>query len=76
MKTYYIEFERQGWTLAVVKVEADTYEEAVYKALLALHDNDDISPIPAEMARKRLEDGDIDWIVGEDGNEISLDEIN
>ena len=33
MKTYYIEIERQGYTLAVIKVEASTYEEAKLKGI-------------------------------------------
>ena len=45
MRTFFIEVERQGWTLAVVKVEAETLDEAINKALRAIHSADDISEI-------------------------------
>ena len=75
MRTYYIEIERQGWTLCVIKVEANTYEEAELKALKAWHANDDISEISEEAAHDRLESGDIDYMIDEDGCEIDLDDI-
>ena len=70
MKSYYIEIERQGWTLAIVKVKANTYEEAELKALKALHGTDDISEISKEQATASLENGDIDYLLDEDGSEI------
>lgn len=75
MKTYYIEIERQGYTLAIVKVEADNYEQAQLKALKALHLNDDISEISEDTAYDRLQLGDIDYIIDEDGNEIDLEDL-
>ena len=74
MRTYYIEIERQGWTLAVVKVEAETYEEAELKALKALHDTDDISEIDEEAVKERVKSGDIDYVIDEDGCEIDLED--
>lgn len=75
MKTYYIEIERQGYTLAVIKVEAETYQEAELKALKALHANDDISEISEESALERLQSGDIDYMIDEDGCEVDLDDL-
>ena len=75
MKTYYIEIERQGYTLAVIKVEAETYEEAKLKSLEAWHANDDISEISEEQAINRLQSGDIDYMIDEDGCEIDLDDL-
>ena len=74
MRTYYIEIERQGWTLAIVKVEAETYEEAEYKALKALHMNDDISEASEESVKARLDSGDIDYVIDENGNEIDTED--
>lgn len=70
MRTYYIEFERQGYTLAIVKVEAESFEEAKLKAFEAWHANDDIGEISAEQATAALESGEIDYIIDEDGFEI------
>ena len=75
MKTYYIEIERQGYTLAVIKVEASTYEEAKLKALEAWHANDDISEISEESALERLQSGDIDYMIDEDGCEVDLEDL-
>lgn len=75
MKTYYIEIERQGYTLAVIKVEAESYQEAKLKALEAWHANDDISEISEESALDRLQSGDIDYMIDEDGCEIDLDDL-
>ena len=73
-KTYYIEIERQGWTLAVVKVKAETYEEAELKALKALHANDDLSEIDEDSVKERVKSGDIDYVIDENGNEIDVEE--
>ncbi len=75
MKTYYIEIERQGYSLAVIKVDADSYEQAELKALKALHANDDISEISEESALERIQSGDIDYMLDEDGDEIDLDDL-
>ena len=74
MRTYYIQIERQGWTLAVVKVKAETYEEAEYKALKALHMNDDISEASKESVKASLDSGDIDYVIDENGDEIELED--
>lgn len=74
MRTYYITVERQGWTLAVVKVRAESYEEAQRKALLALHANDDISEISEEQARETVESDDNLYMIDEDGTEIDFSE--
>ncbi len=70
MRTYYIEIERQGWTLAIVKVEADSYEQAELKALKALHVTDDISETSRERAIEALDSGAIEYVLDEDGCEI------
>lgn len=70
MRTYYIEIERQGWTLAIVKVEADNYEQAELKALKALHATDDISETSRERTIEALDNGTIEYVLDEDGCEI------
>ena len=72
MKTYYIEIERQGWPLAVVKVTAENYEEAEHKALKALHVTDEISELPEENVFERIQSGDIDYVIDENGDEIDV----
>lgn len=74
MRTYYIEVERQGWALAVVKVEAETYEEAELKALKALHATDDLSEIDENSVKERVANGDIDYVIDENGDEIELED--
>lgn len=75
MKTYYIEIEGQGsMVLAVVKVEAENEEEAKLKALKALHATEDIYSITKEEAQNILDNGDIDYMLDEDGSEIDIDE--
>lgn len=71
-KTYYIQIERQGNTLAVVKVEASSKEEAELKALKAYHATDDISEISKDDAHNILDSGEIDYILDEDGDETEL----
>ena len=73
-KTYYIQIERQGWTLAVIKVKAKSYQEAECKALKAWHATDDISEISKESAEQELENGSIDYIIDENGDEIDPEE--
>ena len=75
MKTYYIEIERQGYTLAVIKVNADTYEEAELKAFKALHANDYVNEISEDEALERLDLGDIDYMIDENGDEVDIDEL-
>lgn len=75
MRTYYMTIERQGYTLAVVKVEAESYEQAQLKASKVWTDNDDIGEISEESALERLQSGDIDFIIDEDGTEIHLDDL-
>lgn len=75
MKTYYIQIERQGNLMWTVKVNANSYEEAEYKALKACHDTDDISETSEESIKEQIVNGDIDVIIDEHGYEIDLDEI-
>lgn len=70
MKTYYIEIERQGTTMVIVKVNANSYEEAELKALKAWHANDDISETSQERAIEALNNGEIEYVLDEDGCEI------
>ena len=70
MKTYYIEIERQGYTLAVIKVNANSYEEAELKALKALHATDDINETSQERVIDALNNGEIEYVLDEDGCEI------
>lgn len=72
MKTYYIEIERQGNTLAVVKVEAENYDEAELKALEAIHTGDVISEISEEDARDRLSSGAVDFVLDAYGDEVDM----
>lgn len=75
MRTYYITIERQGYTLAVVRVKAESYEEAERKALLALHANDDISELTEEQARATIESDENGlYMIDENGEEIDFDE--
>ena len=74
MRTYYIELERQGNILAVVKVEAESFGEAKLKALEAWHANDDIGEISFEQATFALESGEIDYIIDDDGDESDLED--
>ena len=71
--TYYIQFERQGNLLAIVKVEAETYEEAECKACRALHSYDDISETDGRYACEAVYEGVIDYIMDENGDEIDID---
>lgn len=73
-RPYYIQIERQGNLLGIIKVEAFTYEEAEYKALKALHGCDDISETTEENARASVESGELDIILDENGDEVDLDE--
>lgn len=73
-RTYYITVERQGYTLAVVKVEAESYDEAERKALLALHANDDIEELTKEQARAIVKSEDGLYMIDENGDEVDLDE--
>ena len=75
MKTYYIEIERQGNVLWVVRVEANSYQEAELKALKAIHMNDDIYAADEDSVKSMLENGEIDYIIDEDGCEIDIDEL-
>lgn len=74
MKKYYISIERQGSIMWVVKVNASSYEEAETKALKAVHLNDDITDIDEETVKDMLQNGDIDFIIDEEGDEIGIDE--
>ena len=76
MKTYYIEIEEQGYTVALVKVDANQLQEAELKALKALHATNNICEISKEDAKARLESGDIEYIIDEDGCEVDLDETD
>lgn len=68
MRTFFIEVERQGWTLAVVKVEAETLDEAINKALRAIHSADDISEIFPEAIQDFA-----GIIIDENGDEADID---
>ena len=74
-KIYYIEIERQGNTLGVIKVNAANDQEATLKALLALHSCDTISTITKEVACSRIEEGYINYIIDEDGGELSVEDL-
>lgn len=75
MRTYYITIERQGNVMWIVKVEAESYAEAERKALIALHIDDDIYDADEDSVKEMLENGDIDYIIDEDGCEIDLDDL-
>lgn len=75
MKTYYIEIEGQCSTvLALIKVKAETEDEAKLKALKALHATEDIYSVTQEEAQDLIDSGEIDYMLDEDGCEIDIDE--
>lgn len=75
MKTYYIEIEGQcSMVLAVIKVQAENEDEAKLKALKALHATEDIYSISEEEAKQLVDDGEVDYMLDEDGSEIDIDE--
>ncbi len=75
MKTYYIEIEGQcSMVLAVIKVQAENEDEAKLKALQALHATEDIYSITEEEAKQLVDDGEVDYMLDEDGSEIGIDE--
>ncbi len=75
MKTYYIKIEEQGCVVAIVKVNANSYQEAELKALKALHATENISEISKENAVDEFESCNVDVMIDEDGCEIDLDEL-
>lgn len=75
MQTYYIKIERQGWTLAIVRVQATSYEEARVKALEILHQNDDIFETTQQTAVNELQDGSLDYIIDEKEGELELGDL-
>ena len=75
METYYIEIEGQcSMVLAVIKVQAENEDEAKLKALKALHATEDIYSISEEEAKQLVDDGEVDYMLDEDGSEIDIDE--
>ena len=72
--TYYISIERQGSVMWVVKVNANSYEEAEAKALKAIHSNDDISEVTEEQARENLNPEIGLFLMDENGNEVDIEE--
>lgn len=71
---YYISIERQGSIMWVVKVNASSREEAEAKALRTVHLNDDITDIDEETVKDMLQNGDIDFVIDEEGDEIDIEE--
>ena len=75
MQTYYIEIEGQcSMVLAVIKVQAENEDEAKLKALKALHATEDIYSISEQEAKQLVDDGEVDYMLDEDGSEIDIDE--
>lgn len=75
MQTYYIEIEGQcSNVLAVIKVKAENEDEAKLKALKALHATEDIYSISKEEAKNLVDDGEVDYMLDEDGCEIELED--
>lgn len=72
--TYYISIERQGSIMWIVKVNASSREEAEAKALKAVHLNDDITEEDEDTVKDMLQNGDIDFVIDEEGDEIDIDE--
>ena len=75
MQTYYIKIERQGWTLAIIRVQATSYEEARVKALEILHQNDDVFETTHRKAVNELQDGNLDYIIDEKEGELELGDL-
>ena len=75
MKTYYIQIsDCQNNTIAVVAVEAENKQEAQNKALRAIHVNDDISTITKSDVEEMLDNGEIEYVIDEDGCEVDIDD--
>lgn len=73
-KKYYIEIEDcQNNPIAVVKVEAENFQEAKYKALRALHSEDNLYGITKEEAIKYTEENGL-VMIDEWGEEVDYDE--
>lgn len=73
-KIYYIEIERQGNPMCVVKVEAISRVEAEAKALRAIHQTDDIYDISRKAVQDMLDEGHIDYVIDEDGCETDVED--
>ena len=73
MKPYYISIERQGSVMWVVKVNANSREEAEAKALKAIHSNDDILELTKEQVKETLNPEIGLFLMDENGDEV-LDE--
>ena len=71
---FYVQIEDcQGNVEAVVAVEADNKQEAKYKALRALHTEDNIYIVSKKDAVNAVEDSGV-VPIDEDGEEIDLEE--
>lgn len=71
---YYIQIEDcQNNIEAVIAVEAENEQEAKYKALRALHSEDNIYIVSKEDAMNTVEDSGI-IPIDEDGEEIDLED--
>ena len=71
---YYVQIERQGCLMSTIKVEANDEEEAINKALRAIHHNDDIYVMGSDAREEilnQLEDGD--YLIDENGDELDID---
>ena len=71
---YFVQIEDcQNNIVAVVVVEAENTMEAKYKALRALHINDNLYIIDKDEAKEVVENNGI-IAIDEDGDEIDLDD--
>lgn len=72
MKTYFISIEDcQNNPIAVVKVKAKDQTEAKYKALRAIHEEDNIYELDADAVMGYIEDSGL-ILINERGEEIDI----
>ena len=69
MKEYYVGVERQGYQIAIVKVEAEGWESAKGKAALSLMADRDFVDLEERQALKDSEELGI-MMLDQDGEEI------
>lgn len=71
-KTYYIEVEEQGNTIALFKIKASSEESAINKAVKAMALNYDIGEVGEDYVKDKINNGAILW--DEDLEETGVEE--
>lgn len=74
-KKFFVRVEDcQNNIIAVVQVEAQDEEDAKIRAMKALHPDDSFIIIEKEEAVENLENGEVNCVIDEDGDEVDLEE--